>query len=85
MEEIAWYMGTLDEFAEPDSEDGLHYLLTPERVKGELEALKADGAPDTESVEVISIDAEDRDEAIVFARGTAAFAGWVKANEIWVE
>jgi tRNA A58 N-methylase Trm61 len=85
MEEIAWYMVSLDEFAEPDSEDGLHYVPTPERVQGELNALKEDGAPDTESVEFISIDAEDRDEAIVFARGSAEFAAWIKANEIWVE
>jgi hypothetical protein len=60
--------------------DGFYLPDGPEVYEAERAALKEQGAPDTELIEFISVLPEDRDEAMVEALVTYAFADWAKSQ-----
>lgn len=72
-ESIAWYA----QFDIKEDDEGL-FPEEPEQKKRELEALAEMGAPDVSLIEITSIVAEDRDDFIVEANVTKAFADWAR-------
>jgi hypothetical protein len=62
-------------------EDGFYLEDGTAAYEAERAALKEMGAPDTEAIQFISILPEDRDEAMVEAEVSEAFAAWAKSPE----
>ena len=62
-------------------EEGFYLEDGPTLREIEREELKKLGAPDTEEIEFESILPEDRDEAMVEALVTPAFARWAKQHQ----
>lgn len=79
-------MQTIEWHAQNEATDADGFFMQGEAAfAAERAALAETGAPDTDAIEFQSIDAIDRDDAIVVARVTDAFAEWARREEITVE
>lgn len=77
METIAWYAQN-----EATDDEGFFLLDEPEKFwAAEKEILKEFGAPEVDRIEFITAEPEDRDEAIIEARVTPAFAEWARTDQ----
>lgn len=76
---IAWYA-----IHEAIDEDGI-FLQNDEAIAAEIAALRAEGAP-IDGIRIVSVEPEDRDEAIAEAEGApeavAALRVWFDANDV---
>ena len=71
---MAWYAQGLEDTI---NEEGTFGEESEQRI-AEIKALREMGAPETENIEIVSITPEDREDAIVEALVTLAFAEWAK-------
>lgn len=73
---ISWYAQN-----EKTDEDG--FLLDGEPCfEAEMRILREDGAPDTEKVVFVDWEADGRDESVLTADASEAFAAWLRAEGI---
>jgi hypothetical protein len=70
-------------FSQSEETDGEGFYLQGELAKAaELRALKEMGAPDTQKISIVQIEALDRDSAEVEAYVTEDFEKWAREQDI---